>query len=180
MILTKEQIGNLRAALYTNVTFAREHVNNLLETVADLQSRLAQAEEQTKLEVTARLKEAAEIAHNQKNSDNRVIEEKILALVSSDCTSLFKRRMNEARLEEAKSIPVNLWPQSVGEGKVWNMYRTMRIEALKAELRRVTAGKGQDGGCRHIALQTLAGSGQCVQRMVRNQKTCARNAREAK
>ena len=170
MILTKEMmdfkllIESLHEGDGPNV------ISDFLDTVADLERRLAQAEEQievkrksyeamaasefelrqkliqaeeqAKLEVTARLKEAAEIAHNQKNSDNRVIEEKILALIPSDNASLYERRMAERALTEAK-----WWQQSQDDMQHQGAHGQKAIvteQILRiAELRRATAGKGQ-------------------------------------
>jgi hypothetical protein len=117
--------------------------------VAEMKTALAQAEEQTKMEVVAAYQDAAEVAWNAYDRDDGDdIKECVLRCIPSHHASLSERRMNEARLEEAKSIPVHLWPQSVGELKAWNMYRTMRIETLEAELRkavacRATAGEGR-------------------------------------
>jgi len=148
------------------------------DTIVDLQSRLAQAEEvgpcekhpktfwvdarqtygpadpaycklceHTKLEVTARLQQAASVKVPRDDMDgegtneglDQDFKESILALIPSDNASLSERRMNEAREEEAK------W---------WHKFSAYRFGSHTppcvcmfcqrlTELRRATAGKGQ-------------------------------------
>jgi len=113
--------------------FVRATINSgeAIYAEADLQSRLAQAEEQTKLEVTAAYHDAAEVAWlAYDRDDGDEIKECVLRRIPSGNAFLYERRMAERAFEEA------MWwsdPKHSGEK------RHDRI----AELRRATAGKGQ-------------------------------------
>jgi hypothetical protein len=62
------------------------------------------------------------------------LSQAILALFPSHAEAMAEHD-RQVRLEEVKSIPVHVWPDSVDAQKSWNMYRTMRIETLEAGLR---------------------------------------------
>jgi hypothetical protein len=151
-----------------------DECQRLRKEVANLQSRLAQAEEvaakaikqafdeiersseQTKLEVAAALKSAAAVcekectergqAQNEYDAGyDRGLEasaQLIIAIMPTDSTSLYERRMNEARLEEVEALHAKYWSKNVITHNCESTPNFWFCGRL-AELRRATVGKGQ-------------------------------------
>jgi uncharacterized phage protein len=128
---------------------------DLIDTIRDFQSRLAQAEEQTKLEVTASMMGVIElykcfrcrgtgkpVRHGDKVCPDCLgsgsvppNKDSVSALIPSDSASLYERRMNEARIDEHMQFCADCIVSL--DGKFIPCNRVAR-------LRRATAGKGQE------------------------------------
>jgi hypothetical protein len=77
--------------------FAKAHAHFSVDEYHGAKIAWLELESDLKLERAAVWREASEIAHNEKNGDNRVIEERILALIPSTDASALDKLLAEAR-----------------------------------------------------------------------------------